>query len=549
MDSCPKGGVNLNMKVLIVDDEQDVRDSIRLLVDWDKFQVDEVLEASDGSAAMALIRSERPEIIFTDIKMPNVDGMQLLQWIETEAPASKRIVISGYDDYSYIRKTMKHGGLDYLLKPINRGELLETLRKAVQSWHREEEERRLNIKKNVEINRIKPVYWDKVLSNVVSQPGYYRTLADELHAAFGWSQVRQCQIAMLLTDPLPRIIMQKFGKNLDLLYFSMTNICNEILGSPKNGYAFKHTNPNSGIILLFMGDAAAFDDKLNAMNNAFLRILGARFYFACSAVDAFPDKIHIGFEKALQTAARSISFLKGNNWVYRDSDTQLTSEKRVVLADYSDMISIAVYSGDLRQIEASVVKWIQAVGELQAVTLGDLKYWRCEFELLMNRLLHNRYYSSNDPVSETAHGLFPIDPNGKLSMREWQKEWTEAFGRIACLLKDSHQKEHNVIYHVKQFIDMNYNQNLSLQDIASRFFISREYVSRRFKQEFNENISGYIERVRIENAKILLTNEHYAIAAVAEMVGYQDGRYFSKIFCKHTGMTPREYQKRNIINK
>ncbi|MNI67614.1 HTH-type transcriptional regulator YesS [compost metagenome] len=86
--------------------------------------------------------------------------------------------------------------------------------------------------------------------------------------------------------------------------------------------------------------------------------------------------------------------------------------------------------------------------------------------------------------------------------------------------------------------------DLSLQEIASQFFLSREYVSRRFKQVFHENQSEYLERVRIENAKILLTNQQYKIAFIAEMVGYPDSRYFSKIFSKLTGMTPREWRKK-----
>lgn len=532
------------MKVLIVDDEEDVRDSIRLLVDWDELQITTILEASDGSSAMALIQNEKPEIIFTDMKMPNVDGMELLQWIETEAPTTKTIVISGYDDYTYIRKTMKHGGLDYLLKPINRGELLESLRNAVKFWHQEEEERRLDIKKNVEINQTRNIYWDKVLSKVVSQPGYYCTVEGELGDDFGWSTIRECQLAILLTDPLPRIILQKFGKNLDLLYFLMTNICNEIIGSRRNGYAFKHTDPNYGIVLLNMGDNSELYKKLNEMNDAFLRILGARFYFACSTNEAFPDKIHIGFEKALQTA-RSISFLQGNAWVYRYSDANRPEEKRVELADYSDRISIAVYSGDIRQIEASIGKWMQAVSQLQAVTWDHLKYWRYEFELLRNHLLQYKDYPVYERGGQTSHGLFPIDQNGRLSLEQWLKEWTDEFGRIAGILKNSQHKEHNVIYQVKQFIDTNYKQNLSLQDIASRFFISREYISRRFKQEFGMNISEYMEKIRIDNAKILLSNEKYMISTIAEMVGYQDGRYFSKIFGKLTGKTPREYRKKN----
>ncbi|KUP21313.1 response regulator [Paenibacillus sp. DMB5] len=162
------------MKVLIVDDEADVRDSIRLLVAWEEYNITDVLEACDGESAMALIERERPEIIFTDMKMPNVDGMALLQWIEDKAPSSKRIVISGYDDYAYIRNTIKHGGMDYLLKPISRSELLEALGHAAEAWRKDEEARSLNIQKDVEINKTLPMYWDKTLSSLVSRPGLIR---------------------------------------------------------------------------------------------------------------------------------------------------------------------------------------------------------------------------------------------------------------------------------------------------------------------------------------------------------------------------------------
>lgn len=271
------------MKVLIVDDETDVRDSIRLLVHWGDFQITDVLEACDGAAAMELIRSEQPEIIFTDMKMPNVDGLTLLQWIGDNAPESKRIVISGYSDYTYIRKTMRHGGLDYLLKPINRNELLEALRNAVDTWLKDDEARRQNIRRDVEINKTLPMYWDKMLSGVVSQPDGYWIVADELQASFEWSAVRECQLVMLISDPLPRTVLEKFGRNIDLLYFLILNICNEIISPSRNGYAFRHADPNYGILLLMTGDFGGNSRKLTAINEALYRVLRARFHLPAAA--------------------------------------------------------------------------------------------------------------------------------------------------------------------------------------------------------------------------------------------------------------------------
>lgn len=529
------------MKVLIVDDETDVRDSIRLLVDWEDYQIEEVLEAADGAQAMELIRSKRPEIIFTDVKMPNVGGMELLQWIEAECPAAKRIVISGFDDYTYIRTAMKHGGLDYLLKPINRAELLETLRNAVNGWRKDEAERRLVVQRNVEINRTLPVYWDKLLSGVVSQPGYARTVRGDLQAAFGWAEARPYQAAMLLTDPLPRVVLHKFGRHLDLLYFLMTNVCNEILGSAQQGYAFKHTDPNYGIVVLFADRLADAPERMAAMSRALERLLGARFRLVCGEPAASADGIHASFEQALR-AARSFSFTEPAAAAPVRYSEQPPADKPIALADEANHLSVAVFSGDIRQIEAAVAKWMQAAGRLPAITLEHLNFWRYEFEFLCNRLLQEGHMSA-DIAPPLPQAVYPIEPDGRLSEEKWLREWTDALAKIADLLRESSPKERNVIHDIKRFIDHNYMRDLSLQDIASRFFISREHISRRFKQAYGETPSEYIERTRIGNAKVLLANPRYSIAEVAEKVGYPDGRYFSKIFGKLSGTTPREYRK------
>lgn len=529
------------MKVLIVDDERDVRDSIRLLVDWEEYGITDIAEAADGASAMELIEMDRPEIIFTDMKMPNVDGMSLLQWVEANAPESKRIVISGYDDYTYMRKTVKHGGLDYLLKPINRNELLEALRQAVNSWRKDDEARRKNVKKDVEINKTLPMYWDKILSGVVSQAVFYSTVADELQAAFGWSGVREGQVAMLMSAPLPRVAQDKFGHNLDLLYFLMSNICNEVIGGTGSGYAFRHTDPNYGLILLLTegpGESAA---KLKAIGDALHRVLGARFHMALSRSAVFPAGLHAAFQETLQ-AARSVSYVGEGGYIHSISDLpEARAGRRIVLADYGSPISAAVHRGDHRQIGSAVAKWIQAVRQLPAVTWEELKYWRYEFELLCNRLLQNR--KPGEPSRQSAQGIIPIGPDGRLSFEEWQREWTHAFTDIAEILKEASQSEYNAIHSIKAYIDANYMHNLSLQDLAAEFFLSREYVSRKFKQVYNENLSEYLERVRIEQAKNLLARGQHKISDVAERVGYQDGRYFSKIFSKLTGMTPREWRK------
>jgi two-component system response regulator YesN len=105
------------MKALIVDDEKHVREGIKLLGAWEENDINDIYEAGNGEEAIQLIQTYKPEIIFTDMKMPKMGGVQLLEWIKENMPTSKTIVVTGYDDYQYMRKAIHFGSSDYLLKP------------------------------------------------------------------------------------------------------------------------------------------------------------------------------------------------------------------------------------------------------------------------------------------------------------------------------------------------------------------------------------------------------------------------------------------------
>lgn len=122
------------MKALIVDDEFNVRKIIRFMGKWQEHGITEILEARNGEEAKALIDLECPEIIMTDVKMPKKNGIELIEWLDANSYPGKVILITGFDDYSFMRKAIKHGIFDYLLKPIEDELLNETLAGAVETW-------------------------------------------------------------------------------------------------------------------------------------------------------------------------------------------------------------------------------------------------------------------------------------------------------------------------------------------------------------------------------------------------------------------------------
>ncbi|WP_417898835.1 helix-turn-helix domain-containing protein [Bacillus haimaensis] len=125
------------MKAIIIDDEKHVREGLLLLADWKEHGIDTILEAQDGEEATELITQHRPEIIFTDMRMPKKDGISLLKWLASIDLNCMTIVVSGYDDYEFMRNAITYKSFDYILKPIDPDILNETLERAVKKWKEE----------------------------------------------------------------------------------------------------------------------------------------------------------------------------------------------------------------------------------------------------------------------------------------------------------------------------------------------------------------------------------------------------------------------------
>src|SRR5690606_18749455 len=243
------------MKVLIVDDEKHVRDAIRLLVDWAKHGIDGILEAPEGETAVRILEAEKPEIVFTDMRMPIMDGVGLLEWIHEHHPSCKTIVVSGHDDFDFVRHTVKYGGLDYILKPIDPDELDGALAKAVDAWKRENEARLRDQIRAIQINEIKPVYWDRLFSGLIADEAAAPALPAQFGQEFGLPVLPgEARVAVMTIDTMPRAVRGKFGSDLDLLFFSLANIANEYLHKDRAGHAFRNWNSRSELVIVCWRD-------------------------------------------------------------------------------------------------------------------------------------------------------------------------------------------------------------------------------------------------------------------------------------------------------
>lgn len=514
------------MKAIIVDDEKHVREGLILLADWAVHGIDTVMEAEDGEEAVELIQKHRPEIIFTDMRMPKRDGISLLKWIHTAGIRSKTIVVSGHDDFELMRNAIHYKSFDYLLKPIEPDILNETLERAVKEWR---DHRRSEAEEKQAMNEVKPRYWDHLLSTLCRQSFVPPSAEKEFLKEHGRSLV-DCEkrIAIFSVKPMMRHVFQG---DLELTVFTVMNICNEWLRSKDIGVCFRHTHSDDEIAILLWD----IDDAESRLRQLTERIYQYSSVQITMAIGTISTRMHEAYQAAL--AIHYGKDLTGKAAVV--SKIERKSEPPH-LFDYAAELKLLVQAGDKDKLSSKVLMIMDALSKKEGLTLARLKEWDDQFSLLRSNWLKEYGISLERKPVESDYwgrdGSFLVDR----FKEDKRKDFLEL---IDCLSNIRYQKEKNPMQEVEQFLMKHYVEEVSLQEIADRFYLSREYISRRFKQEYGVTITDYLTSIRVEKAKQLLSNPYVKIYQVAHDVGFQNEKYFSKVFKKHTGETPAQFRQ------
>ncbi|ANS76569.1 hypothetical protein AWM70_19950 [Paenibacillus yonginensis] len=536
------------MKALIVDDEKHVREAIRMLVPWQNWNIDTLLEATDGQMAIELIEKERPGLIFTDMMMPVRNGVDLLRWMHDNNVAGKTIVISGYDDFELTRNTIRYGGLDYILKPIEPEELIRAVDSAVAQWRREEEGRQAAVKRGMELNQLKPVYLDKAFSQLIEGTELHGAAAG-LEAETGLPPGKPpVRLALLTLEGLHPANLRSFSANEDLFYFAVLNICNEILGKEKSGYAFSYWNGRREVVMVLWSRLGQAHEVMRHVQECCLRTLRTSFHIGLGQVHLFPDGLRQAYAESKKILQQR-NLLENDSWVHAIEDGRpgsVVPKGGPHLSDYESRIRLAVFSGQPAEIRRTVHEWTAAAAAAGRITPHQLQIWGSEYAVLRLQWAKDWLSEEELPAELQQPGdafEVKVEPDGLFSLGSWEERLSGELAEFAKTLHALKQQNGSVIHQIRKYVEDHYRKEISLQDIANQFFLSREYISRKFKQELGENLSDYIGRIRMEHAKKLLGNPSLKIVQIADRVGYPDEKYFSKVFKKHTGQTPNEYRK------
>jgi two-component system, response regulator YesN len=523
------------MKALIVDDEKHVREGIKILADWEQNGIQEIYEAGNGEEAIQLIQTVRPEIIFSDMKMPKMDGTQLLQWIKENQPDSKTIVVTGYDDYHYMRKAIHFGSSDYLLKPIEPEILNQTLEKAVNEWKKEECDRKRKETSSLLINEMTPVYRDRKLTQLVNSDHFQKDLFEEL----GWlKQSRDYIVALVRVNGKT---MEGFEGDRDLTYFAILNIINEIMKENGSGIGFRYLSKKLEIVLIFWDKFELVEEILVSIYKTLKIMLDISCPIAVGKAVNNSSKLIDSYHHARKVLLNRNILNDSVNKVYMSDLEAAPSLKSLIV--YSSDIELAIQTGEIGAFKELMDRIEKDITELEYLSVKQVMNLETEYLVISNKWFkqYNLSFRAPEDIEQRVDLFF--DSNGMFRLKEYkERKRREMVVFLKKVKKSTLRKSNNIITDIEKYLQENFDRDVKLQEISDNFYISREYISRKFKQEYNENISDYIVRIRMEKAKSLLKNSQLKIYEIASMIGYQDDKYFRKVFKKVEGITPNEYR-------
>ena len=530
-------GVLKMYRVIIVDDEKFVRKSIINQIEWDQRGLVLAGEANNGKDALDLVYLVKPDIILVDIKMPIMNGIELIRNVKKDYPDIYFIILSGYDDFEYTKEAIKLGITNYIKKPIDENELNETLSLIVNmiQHQKENEEQFRDISR--QIKKSKAIVYENYLNNLLY--GQYNLLSEE-EVEFTYENFR-----LLLAyiseasgaENLPELLIETVQKGVSDILKTMPD-------SRLDAYVFPNPlNPNEIRILLNEDTQAGQSERIANRLHAFLQ------------KELYPAKAQSIYISVSTNCNRSQAIPQIYKQCIDQLKRKILPEQPTVLHGGDADVTDTVFS-EFVYHSVNLLKGFLEKRDLQNIyrTLEKIFDSRNERKFSVALLesivleIHNAVKRSVVKLDMQIPGFSVNDlfqPDYLLKFNELSELKQDIASLLSQFLGLSHMEEGTLINRIRQYIMDHYAENPSLSKIAQEHYLNPSYLSQLFKSKTGVNISRFLEDIRVEKAKELLSSLSVSVVDVAFLVGYNDARYFSKVFKKNTGMLPSAYQESN----
>lgn len=543
-----KGEMQYMIKVFLVEDEAIIRRGIKNKIPWEAEGFEFAGEASDGELAYPMIKKIRPDIVITDIKMPFMDGLELAAIVKKELPDTKIIILSGYNEFDYAKRAISIGVTDYQLKPISSEKLLETIRRVGKTIREEQEQKQLleeykkENQENLELDKARLFY--ALADNSLSAAeilDWGRKLGLDLTAS--------CYTVILL-----KIISSYAGNTYQEHLVEEESRTEEFLAHQECIYYFKRWG-EGWFLLVRSEDEHEFADLIQGLKSFLSRQFaeekkdGLHYFGGIGSTVQRLGDVRQSFLSANRVFAAR--FFMELNQIITEGDLHNQKEDQQKKEDLKDinisnmdrrLLENFLKVGDVDEAEAFLETYFEKIGLEKYSSLMFRQYLMVDMYFCVSKFLEELGKGAEElldkfgDVKEIQQRVHSME-----QVTQYLKEmFTEAMKLRDSLSQDKYSR---LLEEAQQYVRQNYaNEEISLNTVASHVGISPGYFSTVFRQETGGTFIEYLTGIRMEKARELLRCTNKKTSEIAYDVGYRDSHYFSYIFKKTQGMTPKEYR-------
>ncbi|WP_044914258.1 response regulator transcription factor [Butyrivibrio sp. WCE2006] len=533
--------------VLIADDEENIREGIKLIIDWEELGFEIAGTATNGEEALSSIMKLNPSLVVMDMQMPKIHGIDVIKKSRALGYEGYFIILSGFSNFSYAQDAIRNRVTNYITKPVDEDELYDTVKKIKDE-----------IDKNVKEGRRSGQIRNKAKSVVVSELflGTYFEKNEKEEVVFT-DESREELESMKLLFPLYQVVIHETyqaGKRKESLSedYKLTDLLPTFLD--ENNYEILEVNGNDCLLLKGKAAISRFDDFIHHYEKSPIESdspLDDIFIAIGKSVES-PTEIEESYESAKSLADRRFFCDEGEHFVRADrvkeessgfsqeKENNKSSENiKDVQNSLSEKILDAVIQGNRTAMINSSEELYNYIKENISGN-SDACLFVTEILLQIKDRLTKQYPVVQDLFDSHAGIIEFIE--GRFYLYEIMQYMMETLEKVLFKLHE-HGTYENIIDDIISYTDRNYAQPLTLEDLASQFGYNSGYLGRLFTRTTGTGYNYYLNECRINKAKGFLAEGQYKVYEVAQLVGYNDVDYFGKKFRKHAGMTPAEFRR------
>lgn len=529
-------------KLLIVDDEPLIQVGIKSMVNWEKLNIELVGTAMNGQIALNMIEESSPDIIITDLKMPVMDGMELIRLCRERYGGERPwfIILTSYEDFHLVKEAITYQVTDYLVKlELTPDSLTEAISRVTEHIRRSES--RLASSENL-IHGFYDKFFIRLLNNLFESEEQFRLQSRELNLDLHYGGYVCCYGEMLgsrseeLSSQPMETQLTRFSASMQML--------KELSGKYCPTYSLSLDTRHFALIFCF--EAAEKADSwvplmkkaLQSISQALTRYYNISFRCGIGTLAEHPLAICDSYQSSRQACRHTTA---------EEPIYCLEKHPRKGPPDYGSF-NISLFKADLtrafEEYDSEVLKkTLDSLCELFRMHPGhyvQVLDGVCNILYLSISLLQD----GEQIVSE----FFRDNPDGyrsvyKQTSVEQLVNWLEFFEKQLCRLFDSRHGDYknHIVTNVKKYINEHLGKRLSLNEVAAVFGISPNYLSQLFGKYNDLGFSEYINTCKVRESKRLLDEGTLKIYEIADKLGFESSFYFSKVFKKVEGVSPTEY--------